>query len=49
MMADDFNALLDQLHLKNYYVVGWSDGGINGLVLAMRHQKYPEILFVDLA
>jgi pimeloyl-ACP methyl ester carboxylesterase len=37
MMADDFNALLDSLHLKKCYVIGWSDGGISGLVLAMRH------------
>jgi len=37
MMADDFNALLDSLKLDSCYVVGWSDGGISGLVLAMRH------------
>jgi pimeloyl-ACP methyl ester carboxylesterase len=37
MMADDFNALLDSLHLKSCYVIGWSDGGISGMVLAMRH------------
>ncbi|MVM34183.1 alpha/beta fold hydrolase [Spirosoma sp. HMF4905] len=39
MMADDFNALLNQLHLDSCYVVGWSDGGINGLLLAMRHPE----------
>lgn len=37
MMADDFNALLDTLHLDSCYVIGWSDGAINGLLLAMRH------------
>ena len=37
MMADDFAALLDQMHLDSVYVIGWSDGGINALVLAMRH------------
>lgn len=37
MMTDDLNALLDTLHLKNCYVIGWSDGGINGLLLALRH------------
>lgn len=37
MMADDFNALLDKLHLDSCYVLGWSDGGINGLLLAIRH------------
>jgi pimeloyl-ACP methyl ester carboxylesterase len=39
MMADDCNALLDHLHLDSCYVVGWSDGGINGLLLAMRHPE----------
>lgn len=37
MMTDDLNALLDSLHLNNCYVIGWSDGGINGLLLAIRH------------
>jgi pimeloyl-ACP methyl ester carboxylesterase len=37
MMADDLNALLNKLNLKQCYVIGWSDGGINGLLLAMRH------------
>ena len=37
MMADDYNALLDSLHINNAYVIGWSDGGINGLLLAIRH------------
>ena len=37
MMADDLNALLDTMHLDSCYVIGWSDGGINGLLLAMRH------------
>ena len=37
MMADDFNALLDSLHLDSAFVIGWSDGGINGLLLAIRH------------
>lgn len=31
MMADGFNALLDSLHLDSCYVIGWSDGGIDGL------------------
>ena len=37
MMADDFAALLDQIHIDSAYVIGWSDGGINALLLAMRH------------
>jgi len=37
MMADDLDELLVKLNLKQVYVIGWSDGGINGLLLAMRH------------
>jgi pimeloyl-ACP methyl ester carboxylesterase len=37
MMTDDLNALLDKLNLKQCYVIGWSDGGINGLLLAIHH------------
>jgi pimeloyl-ACP methyl ester carboxylesterase len=37
MMTDDLNALLDHLHLDSCFVIGWSDGGINGLLLAIRH------------
>ncbi len=37
MMTDDLNALLDTLHVDSSYVIGWSDGGINGLLLAIRH------------
>ena len=37
MMAEDFNALLDELHIKSCNVIGWSDGGNNGLLLAIHH------------
>lgn len=37
IMADDFAALLTHLNLGPVYVIGWSDGGINGLLLAIRH------------
>lgn len=37
MMADDEAALLEQMHIDSAYVIGWSDGGIVALVLAMRH------------
>jgi pimeloyl-ACP methyl ester carboxylesterase len=37
MMADDFAALLDAMHIDSAYVIGWSDGGINALLMAMRH------------
>jgi pimeloyl-ACP methyl ester carboxylesterase len=39
MMADDFSVLLDSLHIDSCYVIGWSDGGINGLLLAIRHPQ----------
>ena len=35
MMAADFCGLLDYLHLDSVYVLGWSDGGIDGLIMAM--------------
>ncbi len=37
MMAEDFNALLDYLKIKSCNVIGWSDGGNNGLLLAIHH------------
>jgi pimeloyl-ACP methyl ester carboxylesterase len=39
MMADDFSDLLDAMHIKSAYVIGWSDGGINALLLAIRHPE----------
>ncbi|HKM63228.1 MAG TPA: alpha/beta hydrolase [Acidisphaera sp.] len=37
LMADDVVALLDTLHIDRADIVGWSDGGIIGLDLAIRH------------
>jgi pimeloyl-ACP methyl ester carboxylesterase len=39
MMADDYAALLDAMKIDSAYVIGWSDGGINGLLLAIRHPE----------
>jgi pimeloyl-ACP methyl ester carboxylesterase len=39
MMADDCDALLEAMHVPSAYVIGWSDGGINALLLAMRHPE----------
>lgn len=39
MMADDFASLLDEMKLDSVNVLGWSDGGINALLLAIRHPK----------
>jgi pimeloyl-ACP methyl ester carboxylesterase len=36
-MTDDLAALLDHLHTEPVYVLGWSDGGIEGLLLGIRH------------
>jgi pimeloyl-ACP methyl ester carboxylesterase len=39
MMADDYAALLDTMKVDSAFVIGWSDGGINGLLLAIRHPE----------
>ena len=38
LMADDVVALMDELKIRKADIVGWSDGGIIGLDLAMRHK-----------
>jgi len=38
-VADDWMKLAEFLKLDNYYVLGWSDGGIVGLLMGMRDQK----------
>jgi pimeloyl-ACP methyl ester carboxylesterase len=38
-MAADYNALLEKLQLRSVQIVGWSDGGILGLLLAI---QYPD-------
>jgi pimeloyl-ACP methyl ester carboxylesterase len=38
LMADDVVALLDALKIPKADVVGWSDGGILGIDLALRHK-----------
>ncbi|MGO9800700.1 MAG: alpha/beta fold hydrolase [Candidatus Binatus sp.] len=39
LMADDVVALMDELKIRKADIVGWSDGGIIGLDLAMRHKE----------
>jgi pimeloyl-ACP methyl ester carboxylesterase len=39
LMTDDVVALLDTLHIEKADIVGWSDGGIIGLDMAMRHPE----------
>jgi pimeloyl-ACP methyl ester carboxylesterase len=38
-MAEDMIALMDQLHIAKADLVGWSDGGIIGLDLAIHHPE----------
>jgi pimeloyl-ACP methyl ester carboxylesterase len=44
LMASDFCALLDQLNVDSAYVLGWSDGGIDGLIMAMKCPRKVKIL-----
>ncbi|MET0970274.1 MAG: alpha/beta hydrolase [Tardiphaga sp.] len=39
LMADDVVALMDHLKIARADIVGWSDGAILGIDLAMRHQE----------
>lgn len=45
-MAEDTNALLDHLRLKQVKVLGWSDGGIIGLLLTIHHPEKVGMLAV---
>jgi pimeloyl-ACP methyl ester carboxylesterase len=39
MMTDDYAALLSAMRIDSAFVIGWSDGGIEGLLLAIRHPE----------
>jgi pimeloyl-ACP methyl ester carboxylesterase len=39
LMADDVTALMDSLKIAKADIVGWSDGGILGIDLALRHKE----------
>ncbi len=45
LMADDVVALLDKLGIDKASIVGWSDGGIIGLDIAIRHPERLDKLF----
>jgi pimeloyl-ACP methyl ester carboxylesterase len=45
LMADDYLALLDYLKIDKVALVGWSDGGIIGLDIAIRHPERLSRLF----
>ncbi|AZA93542.1 Arylesterase [Chryseobacterium nakagawai] len=46
MMADDYATLLQTMKIDSAFVMGWSDGGINGLLLSMRHPEKVKKLIV---
>jgi pimeloyl-ACP methyl ester carboxylesterase len=39
LMAEDYNSLLDFLKIDSAYIIGQSDGGIIGLLMAMNYPK----------
>ncbi|PZP49732.1 MAG: alpha/beta hydrolase [Pseudopedobacter saltans] len=39
MMADDVSALLDKMKISKADYIGWSDGGIIALIMALRHPQ----------
>lgn len=44
LMAADFDALLTALKIDSAYVLGWSDGGNDGLIMAMKyHDKVKKL------
>ncbi|PKF73667.1 alpha/beta fold hydrolase [Chryseobacterium sp. PMSZPI] len=46
MMADDYAELLQKMKIDSAFVIGWSDGGINGLLLTMRHPEKVKKLII---
>jgi pimeloyl-ACP methyl ester carboxylesterase len=49
LMSEDYLALLDFLKIEKVDVVGWSDGGIIGLDLAMKHPERLTSVFAHAA
>lgn len=46
MIADDYAELLNRIGVPSANVIGWSDGGIEGLLLAIRHPEKVRKLMV---
>ncbi|AZA83208.1 alpha/beta hydrolase [Chryseobacterium lactis] len=46
MMSDDYAELLNKMKIDSALVIGWSDGGINGLLLSIRHPEKVKKLIV---
>lgn len=49
LMARDYLHLLDMLHLTKVALVGWSDGGIIGLDIAIHHPERLARIFIQAA
>ena len=49
LMSEDYVALLDYLKLDKVDLVGWSDGGIIGLDIAMKHPERLKHVFAQAA
>jgi pimeloyl-ACP methyl ester carboxylesterase len=45
LFASDVKGLMDMLRIPKASVVGWSDGGVTGLVMAMKYPAYIKRLF----
>ncbi len=39
LQVEDINIFIDKLNIKNTNILGWSDGGIIGLLLAIKHPE----------
>jgi len=46
LFADDMKQLMDSLHVKKANILGWSDGGNTGLIMAMKYPEYVNKLAV---
>jgi pimeloyl-ACP methyl ester carboxylesterase len=46
LFADDMKQMLDSLHIKKANILGWSDGGNTGLIMAVKYPDYVNKLAV---
>jgi len=45
-ITDDWAALLEELHIDSAYFIGWSDGGIESLLMAIRHPQKVKMMAI---
>lgn len=46
LYAEDMKILLDSLHINKTNILGWSDGGNTGLIMAAKYPKYVDKLAI---